>query len=118
MSTDLRGAVKEFLTDMKSIINAHGIVFVPRRDLTKTFPSLGITESVARDEILNLSASDYVSGPSSDENGLDGEVWIFGSSLDEKEVYIKLKIYGPIGSKKAKCISFHEAERRIHYPLK
>jgi hypothetical protein len=111
-----REAVQEFLLDFRGIVTLHGLIFVDRKDVTKNFSSLGLTESLAREEILDLSVSDYSEGPLADHNNLEGHVWIFGKKIEGKETYIKLKIYGPTKQRRAKCMAFHEAKYPMSYP--
>jgi hypothetical protein len=68
--------------------------------------------------ILNLECKNYVQGPLADDQGLPGEVWIFGCEVNGREIYVKLKIVEARGEKYAKCLSFHPSQYSLHYPLK
>jgi len=46
------------------------------------------------------------------------QIWVFGKKIDDKEVYIKVKIAQVGTDKIAKCISFHIAEYPLSYPFK
>lgn len=79
---------------------------------------LGITPNHRADEIRSLTYKNYFNGPSPDHAGKPGDWWEFGKSVNQKEIYIKLKIYKIDRKKRAKCKSFHIAERPIKYPYK
>jgi len=59
-------------------------------------------------------ARDYCEGPLPDETQ-PGEVWVFGKHIEGTEVYIKLKL---TNTEAPKCLSFHPAERTLHYPFR
>lgn len=40
-------------------------------------------------------------------------MWVFGKDVKSKDVYIKISM--GISNSSAVCISFHIAERKIHY---
>jgi hypothetical protein len=42
-------------------------------------------------------------------------VWVFGKHIEGTEVYIKLKL---TNTEAPKCLSFHPAERTLHYPFR
>jgi len=79
---------------------------------------LGLTEVLAKKEVIELSVRDYCEGPIGDDNPQErGNVYIFGKDIDGDEAYIKLKI-GYTGEQRiAKCLSFHRAEKRLKYPF-
>lgn len=92
---------------------------IPRPINNETVVALGLTRETVRQEILQLTADDYHAGPELDRDQ-PGEVWVFGKRIEAMEVYIKLKLVRNIeaGTEYVKCLSFHEAERRIEYPLR
>jgi len=109
--------VERFLTDYKDVVSSEGGWYLARRNLDP-LSELGLTEALAREEVVNLSVSDYCEGPTGDDNPQErGNVYAFGKDIDGIEVYIKLKI-AYVGDKKiAKCLSFHPAEKRLNYPF-
>lgn len=42
-------------------------------------------------------------------------MWVFGKSINKKEIYIKISTGLP--NNKTWCISFHIAEHKMHYPF-
>lgn len=90
---------------------------VPRPKNQETIVALGLTLLNIREIILSLSVADYCHGPEKDRDK-PGEIWVFGKQVQNKEVYIKLKIAHVGNEKIAKCISFHAAERPLRYPNK
>ena len=45
-----------------------------------------------------------------------GEMWVFGKDKDQTEIYIKISLGTP--NSHVICISFHKAEKEIHYAFK
>lgn len=110
--------VSAFLKEFKLIVTqGRGLDVIPRLVNRDTLIELGLTERNRKQTILNLSACDYCSGPEADTDR-PGDVWVFGKTLAAKEIYIKLKIAQVGKTEIAKCLSFHEAERALQYPLK
>ena len=113
-----RAFVVKFLKDFKKIATeGRGIDFIPRVKNRDALLKLGLTKKNAKQEILSLSVADYCSGPEPDKDRA-GEIWEFGKLLNEKEVYIKLKIAQVEKEQIAKCISFHPPEFPLHFPLR
>jgi hypothetical protein len=108
--------VSTFLNEFKSLIARNSFQFVQRLETNKTATSLGLTNELAKREILNLSVVDYSSGPEADRDK-PGDVWVFGKEINGCEIYIKLKIYTVGTTKYAKCISFHEADYYLNHPF-
>lgn len=96
-----------FLNKFKVLVTQRRLSFVPRRDISKTFVSLGITENIATQELLKLSVVDFSKGPVPDNDRPDQNLWIFKKEIDGKQAYIKLLIFSVDGNEYAKCISFH-----------
>jgi len=115
---EAQSKVSTFLTEFKSIVTeGRGLDVVPRLVNRDALVKLGLTEAIRRAEILGLSVADYCDGPKEDRDR-PGEVWEFGKIIGGKQVYIKLKIATVAGNRIAKCISFHEAEYPLKYPLR
>ena len=108
--------VRAFLREFKSLIKSHGFFVINRDDNLLGLFALGINEKARKKSLLSLNVLNYSSGPKTDEDQ-QGCVWIFGTTISEKEVYIKLKIVQRKHGNKAKCISFHPAERPLTYPF-
>ena len=115
--------VKNFLNEFKQIVTSgRGLDIVPRAINMDAMIELGITKEILRDTILALQVTNYSAGPEPDRDR-PGEVWIFGTQIDETEIYIKLKIAEiktlDIGTLRiAKCISFHKCDEALSYPLR
>lgn len=81
--------------------------------------TLGYTEKQVVKEIETLSLINFAEGPLKDKD-LPGTVWIFGKWINEREIYIKLKIsqFDDPGNKVATltCLSFHFSEKPLAYP--
>ena len=69
----------------------------------------GLTIQDVKDTILSLTCADYIDGPEKDRDA-HGSVWIFKKELENKIIYIKLKIETNNNEQKLKCLSFHEDE--------
>jgi len=80
-----------------------------------------LTVDGMKDILAQLSVEHYSAGPEPEHDDPSKEIWTFGYDLDATEVYIKLRL-APIPKSKgvfaATVWSFHEAERKLRYPLK
>ena len=107
--------VKEAITSPVGHWRTWDIVL--RQENIDGMAELGFTLDDVRDEILDLDVSDYSEGPVPDRD-VKGDLWIFGRIIQEKEVYIKLKLAQLQSLKLVKVISFHQANKPLHYPFK
>jgi len=113
----LKIQVALFLKEFKQIVTqGRGLDIINRRENLESLSGLGLTKKNCKNEILNLSVSNYCSGPEPDKD-LPGKVWVFGKIIDGKEIYIKLKIAHVNSMRIAKCISFHIANYPLEFPL-
>ncbi|MBU1670095.1 MAG: hypothetical protein KKF41_13075 [Actinobacteria bacterium] len=112
-----RAQIERFLANLKSTAREGGGWYLAKRNWG-FLAGLGLTETLAKEVVLGLCVSDCCEGPVGDDNPRErGNVYVFGKEIDGTEVYVKLKI-AHIGSRRvAKCLSFHPAERRLHYPF-
>ena len=111
-----RHQVVLFLHLMKTAANAH-FVFAGRRENLDALARLGINRQHAQALVMSLTPEDYVSGPSPDHNHPGLEMWVFGMRVSDSEMYVKLQVVidPPM---RCVCVSFHEAERPMHYPFR
>lgn len=109
--------VASFLKDFKLKMNFWGILF--RDDRSKNSQTLAELEilPIDRKNILEkLKVKDYCEGPLKENLYGGADMWIFGKTVKNKEVYIKISM-GAFNSSVI-CISFHIAEHNMNYPLK
>ena len=109
-------AVRAFLRNFKRLIREGNFFVLNREANNEALIHLGINQAERRRMLLDLSVTDYSSGPDPDVAG-DGYVWTFGKTIEDIEVYIKIKTVRP-PSEIAKCISFHKAQTPLHYPFR
>ena len=116
-SEDLRILIRGFLKDFKGLMaeNYYTIKGSHKKNLD-TLALIGITTFQRDDIIRQLKVEDYCSGPSEDEYKPKDNLWVFGKSIDEHEIYIKLKI--DLNRNQAICLSFHISEYPMRYPFK
>lgn len=107
--------VERFLKELHQKMKFFDVIIL--RDRAKnleTMLELELSNISVREHLNDLKPTDYYKGPTKDDfNGHD--LWEFGKSIKNKEVYIKITI-GKI-NKPAICISFHFPERKIIYPF-
>jgi hypothetical protein len=113
-----RPFIEAFLKALREAILKHGLRVVSRSSNNQALIDLGLTPERREEVILNLQCENYAQGPLADDQGLPGDVWIFGCEIDGREVYVKLKIFTVQNEKYAKCLSFHPSQHSLHYPLK
>jgi len=109
--------VDYFLRDFRYKMKIWDILF--RDDRGKNAQALVDLElrPVERITVLeNLTSIDYSQGPLDDVVYGVAQMWVFGTLIKKKEVYIKISL-GRKGSN-VLCISFHLAEHKMNYPLK
>jgi len=110
--------VQRFLVEFKQIVTkGRGVDLVSRRESLNTLRDLGLTKQNLEQLLLSLSPVNYCVGPKADRDR-PGEVWVFGTHVQDVEIYIKLKIASVSDVRIAKCISFHPAEFSLKYPHK
>ena len=117
MSEVGRAIVRGFLIEFKRIVSSHRLYIVQRPVNKNALLELGLTKENVKDEILSLSVVDYCSGPETDKD-MPGDIWVFGINIDEKEVYLKLKIVEKDEIKIATCISIHPALYPLSFPFR
>ncbi|MHB0981306.1 MAG: toxin [Thermoleophilia bacterium] len=110
-----RNQVLLFLELMKTTARRQ-FVFVGREKNLTTLANLGINRKHAESLVLGLKPEDYVSGPETDHNNPSLDVWVFGLEVSGCEIYVKLQLL--LDPECCVCVSFHEPERPMHYPLR
>lgn len=112
-----KSIVKSFLQELKQLIKVWGIIFSNRpKNSIQNLADLSITAKMREEIILNLEVKDYSDGPLDETQQGGTEMWIFGKTIKNQQVYIKLTISKISGG--AICISFHKAEFPMEFPLK
>jgi len=110
--------VKEFLVKVKAPLKQGSFDFIPRRKNMDSIKSSGLTIKHIKEIINKLSYKNYSKGPLMDTgHNRQGYVWEFGYKIEGKEFYIKLKTEERNGYLCLICLSFHEAEFPLKYPL-
>lgn len=115
---NLRRYIQDFLKDFKELLgqgsyNLNTLHYKNKQTILK----LGYTKNQILDVLFSINVEDYCVGPIPDEYH-PGDYWVFGKEIDCLELYIKLKIaVKPSGDEIAFCISFHESEFPLRYPL-
>jgi hypothetical protein len=121
-TTATKEQVREFLQEVKDVMTkpvgkTWSWVLVHRKKNLDFISGLGFSYFNIYNTILSLSVKDYCEGPENDVTE-HGEVWIFGTRVEGKETYIKLKIASFSILKIVRIISFHETEQPLCYPYK
>ena len=112
-----RTEVEQFLNQFKVKLEIWGIVFLDGREKNiQALADLGISRFERLDIIKTIQVEDYSEGPIKDVLNDYGEMWVFGKDVNGFETYIKITMGKP--SLKTICISFHQAEHPMNYPLK
>jgi hypothetical protein len=112
-----RADVEAFLKSFKEKKQIWGVLFLDSRG--KNFNTLSTLEirPVDREQVLDtLTVKDYSQGPLVEELHGGKDMWVFGTIMKKKEIYIKITLGAP--SMQTICISFHTAEYPMAYPFK
>lgn len=109
--------VEQFLKELFQKLRVFELLF--RDDRGKNAQALLKLEipPLKRKEIIeNLKLEDYSEGPL--EEKLHGilPMWVFGKSIKNTELYIKISMGVP--NSNVICISFHPSEHPMKYPFK
>ena len=81
----------------------------------QTLAKLGLLPEDVFQILLELTPQNYYRGPSNDYDTEEIDcIWEFGITIEQQEIYIKLKLTEDY----VKDISFHIAERKIEYSFK
>lgn len=110
-----RHQVVLFLELMKTTARRR-FVFVGRKKNLDMLAALGISRTHAESLVMGLKPEDYVRGPEADHNNPVLDVWVFGLSASGREIYVKLQLL--LEPPSCVCISFHEPDRPMRYPLR
>lgn len=92
-----------------------------RQENMETLIELGLNYKLVKEELLGLLPQDYSEGPKKDldqANYKDESIWIFGKTIQNKKIYIKLKIRENKNQEEVVCISFHIAKHPMNFPFK
>jgi len=109
--------VDQFLRQMKEKIAVFDVVFRYRDKNVAALAELDITPAARKACLLQLTAEDYYSGPNKDNYDTSlPDYYEFGITIKKRTIYIKISL-GKL-NKPVDCLSFHQAEFAITYPLK
>lgn len=109
--------VKTFLNQFNIKAQVFGIRFLDERQKNEeTLRILNISPLQREVIVKNLHVQDYIEGPVIDVLNDQGEMWVFGKDIREREIYIKISLGYENGQ--TICISFHVAEYPLIYPFK
>lgn len=112
-----RNEVEQFLSQFKVKLDIWGIVFLDGREKNmQALADLNISRFERLNEIRTIEVEHYSDGPIRDVLNDYGEMWVFGKDVNGIETYIKITLGKP--NLKTICISFHQAEHPMTYPLK
>lgn len=113
----MKKEVSEFLNEFKVKLGIWGVLY--RDDRGKNSQALADLEitPIYREQILKeLNVENYSEGPLQEKLHGRADMWVFGKTIKNQEVYIKISFGAPGTS--VLCISFHVAEHKMNFPLK
>jgi len=108
MSKEL--AIKICMYRIRELIQNGRVVFVSRQKNRQTLFDFGLRKEDVFQKLLELQVADYISGPETDKNKSDGQIWKFCHPVSGIIIYIKLKFYQDNGTDSLKILSFHPEE--------
>ena len=109
--------IERFLAEIREKIRVFGIVFRPRKKNLDALLELDIVPIDRINYLCKLTSENYYRGPRNDTHNPDRpDYYEFGMQIKGVEVYIKISL--GLNDKPVDCMSFHNAERPIWYPLK
>jgi len=112
-----RQEVEKFLKELSVKIDVFGILFLDDRGKNQqSLHDLEISPAKRKEIIQSIIIEDYSEGPLDEKMRGILPMWVFGTEVRNKEVYIKISM--GISDNSAVCISFHIAEHPMNYPFK
>ncbi len=109
--------VEQFLNEFKQKLKIFQILFLDnRKKNTVAYLGLEITPARRRVIIEQIETLDYSQGPLDDNLFGNASLWVFGKTINNTEIYIKISMGKP--NSQVICISFHKAEHPMKYPFK
>ena len=109
--------VRAFLNDFKTKLSIWDVLYLDSRAKnTQALIDLDIRPIDRKSVLEGLGVTDFSEGPKADKMLGGSDMWIFGKSVNSKEVYIKITL--GISGSSVICISFHIAEHTMNYPFK
>lgn len=109
--------VEHFLKEFKQKMKIWDVLFRDERGKNaQALADLELRPSDRKKVLEDLKVEDYCQGPLEEILYKGSDMWVFGSIIKKKQVYIKITM----GYKGASviCISFHVAEHELSFPLK
>lgn len=110
--------VDAFLSEFKERTKHFRLVYVD--DKPNNIDTLNILEITSKDRdkyVLSLTSENYCQGPDKNHYPGQNDIWVFGTIIKGKEVYIKIFINAKLNAPNV-CISFHIADYPLSYPLR
>lgn len=109
--------VEQFLNDFNIKLQIWGIFYRDDRGKnTQTLLDLEIRANVRTEILKTLTITNYSEGPIEELLYGGSQMWVFGTLVKKKEVYIKITLGND--NNKTICISFHIAEHKMKYPFR
>ncbi len=106
--------IAEWLQLCRSYLEQGRWDFVPRKKNIDALARLAWKPHHVKQILEDLCVTDYVQGPLLDQDAnQSSDFFVFGCTIDGTEFYIKCKCDVYRG---CVCLSFHPAERPLHYP--
>lgn len=98
--------IEVFLSEVRESIESGKAMLVQREKNIRTLATLGMMPEDVYDEIRDLRACHFYSGPSVDRDYPESEkIWIFKKEIQHKMIYIKFKVL--YRDSLVKVLSFH-----------
>ncbi len=112
----LQRDVSRFLDQVHTYLGIWEVIYEVRDKNEQTLYDLELIPVERTNVLKELKVEDYSEGPVKDDYYKNSELWVFGKTVKDHEVYIKITL-APYGQNVI-CISFHIAEHLMNYPLK
>ncbi|MDN3607693.1 hypothetical protein [Kaistella yonginensis] len=106
--------VSQFLRQLKSVRSVGQLFFADRSVNKQTILDLEITAKQREICINELVLEDYSEGPLDNDQYGSSPMWVFGKTIKNKEIYIKITV----SELNVICISFHTSQYSMNYPFK
>ena len=110
-------AVKAFLEELKVVLEDEDFDIADNLLIIKSSKDLDYDSSDIVERLKELTVSEYSETLIDKDDDKPPLLFVFGKDINNKRIYIKLKIKGTI-TKKILCLSFHYAKHDMEFPYK
>lgn len=116
--------IQDFLQKLTEELNnpefdiTQNFLFIPRRENLQTLVDLDYDVDQVVEHLRALTVEEFSEAIIDKDNAQPPFLMVFGRTINQKLVYIKIKIREKEDCSKVVCVSFHFADHPMSFPFK